>query len=90
MVIGRNRTPSVLLVMPCTFFRIVFKNNLSKTVLTLIKRNHVSIWNWMQKYRPKRLSSRKKRVGESVVDETLLKIGQSWHGFDGSAIEPAD
>jgi hypothetical protein len=30
----------------------------------------------MQKYRPKRLSSKKKRVGEFVVDETLLKIGR--------------
>jgi putative transposase len=39
-----------------------------------IKRNHVFIWNWIQKYKPRKLSSRKKRIEEFVVDETLLKI----------------
>jgi len=40
-----------------------------------IKRNHVSIWNWIQKYKPKKLSSRKRKVDGFVVDETLLKVG---------------
>jgi len=40
-----------------------------------IKRNHVSIWNWIQKYRPKKLSSTKRRIEEFIVDETLIKIG---------------
>jgi hypothetical protein len=48
-----------------------------------IKQNPVSIWNRIQKYKPKRLSSRKKRVWEFVVDEALLKQVQGWHGFDG-------
>ncbi len=54
-----------------------------------IKRNHVSIWNWIQKYKPQRISSKKKKFEEFVVDETLLKIGSElvWLWV---AIEPAN
>ena len=41
-------------------------------------KEYVSIWNWIQKYRPnKKLSSTKKRrIEEFIVDdETLIKIG---------------
>jgi putative transposase len=40
-----------------------------------IKRNHVSIWNWIQRYNPKKISSKKSKVLEYVIDETLIKIG---------------
>ena len=46
-----------------------------------IKRNHVSIWNGVQKYKPRKLSSRKRKVDGFVVDETSLMIGLEmlWH-----------
>jgi hypothetical protein len=31
-----------------------------------IKRNHVSIWNWIQKYEPQKLSSEKKKVSSML------------------------
>ena len=40
-----------------------------------VKRNHVSIWNWIQKFNPKRLSSKIKKIDEFVIDETLIKVG---------------
>ena len=51
-----------------------------------IKRNHVSIWNWIQKYKPKKLSSRKRKVDGFVVDETLLKVGSElvWLWWGGN------
>ena len=54
-----------------------------------IKRNHVSIWNWIQKYKPQRISSKKKTFEGFVVDGTLLKIGSElvWLWV---AIEPAN
>ena len=54
-----------------------------------IKRNHVSIWNWVQKYKPRKLSSRKRKVDGFVVDETLVKVGSEliWLWV---AIEPAN
>jgi putative transposase len=43
-----------------------------------IKRNHFSIWNWIQKYKPEKLSSEKKKVSEYVIDETVIKVGPEY------------
>ena len=43
-----------------------------------IKRNHVSVWNWIQKYKPQRISSRRRRISEYIVDETMLKVGSEY------------
>jgi putative transposase len=40
-------------------------------LLYFIKRNHVSIWTWIQKYGPKNLSFTQRRIGEFIVDKTL-------------------
>jgi putative transposase len=44
-----------------------------------IKRNHISIWNWIQKYKPEKLSSKKKKVSEYVKDKTaVIKVGPEY------------
>ena len=44
--------------------------------LHLVKRSHVSIWKWIQKFRSEETSSTtRKKVSEYIVDETLLKAG---------------
>jgi putative transposase len=51
----------------------------SERLSSLIKRNHVSVWNWIQKYRPKRILKKRKTIAEFiVVDETLLKVGNQY------------
>jgi putative transposase len=40
-----------------------------------IKRNHISIWNWIQNYNPHMVSSKKRKVLEYVIDETIIKVG---------------
>ena len=40
-----------------------------------VKRSHVAIWNWIQKCNPKKISSKRKRISEFIIDETLLKVG---------------
>ncbi len=42
--------------------------------LLLIKISHVSIWNWVQKYQPKKYRKNKKII-EFIVDETAIKDG---------------
>ena len=37
--------------------------------------NHVSIWNWIQHYKPQKLFHRKRGIYEFIVDETLIKVG---------------
>ena len=40
------------------------------------QKNHVSIWNWIQKYLPKKLLfSTKRKIDKYIVDETMVKIG---------------
>jgi transposase-like protein len=46
----------------------------SERLACSIKRNHVSIGNWIQKYHLQKLSYRRRNVSEYVVDETLIKV----------------
>ena len=50
-----------------------------------IKRNHVSIWNWIQK-----ISSKSKRISEFIIDETLIKVGSELVWLWVAIIEPAE
>jgi putative transposase len=34
-----------------------------------------SVWNWIQKYKPKKIFERKKKIDEFIIDETLIKVG---------------
>jgi len=40
-----------------------------------IKRNHVSIWNCIQKYKPEKISLKKKKILEYIIDKTIIKVG---------------
>ncbi|MBA3978291.1 MAG: hypothetical protein H0X50_08890 [Nitrosopumilus sp.] len=74
---SRNRTPSMYIGYGLYFYFSGLSLRRTSQILSshFIKRNHVSIWNWIQKYKPQRISSKKKKFEEFVVDETLLKIG---------------
>ena len=41
-------------------------------------RSHVSIWKWIQKYKPKKVANKRKKVEEFIVDETQIKIGAKY------------
>ena len=72
----------------CSF--LVFRlDKTSEHLLPFVKRNHVSVWKWIQHYyRPKKILQRKrKKVQEFIVDETLLKVG-SQYVWVWVAIEP--
>jgi putative transposase len=36
----------------------------SERLAYFIRRNHVSIWNWIQKNNPRKIISRKRRISE--------------------------
>ena len=87
----RSRTPSQYIGYGLYFYFSGLSLRRASDMLSscFIKRNHVSIWNWVQKYKPRKLSSRKRKVDGFVVDETLLKVGSElvWLWV---AIEPAN
>ncbi len=61
----------------------------SQRLYPIIKRNHVSIWNWIQKYKPQKIIQKKKKVMEFIIDETLLKVSNEYVWLC-VAIEPID
>jgi putative transposase len=47
-----------------------------------VKRSHVAIWNWIQKCYPIKIFSKRKKIKEYIVDETLIKVGSELIGFE--------
>ena len=56
----------------------------------LIKRNHVSIWNWIQRYKPKCIFQIRRTISEFVIDETLIKAGSDYVWLWVAPIDPRD
>ena len=52
--------------------------NSSKAVSRFIKRSHTAIRDWIQKYKPEMLSSKKIRITEFIIDETIIKVGSEY------------
>lgn len=50
----------------------------SKTLSRFVIRSHTAIKDWIQKYQPQRLLSKKKKIAELIVDETLIKVGTDY------------
>ena len=87
----RNRTPSQYIGYGLYFYfsGLSLRRAFDRLSSYFIKRNHVSVWNWIQKYKPQRISSKKTKFEGFAVDEALLKIGSElvWPWV---AIEPAN
>ena len=77
MLTKRNRTPAQYIAYALQlYFSGLSLRKTSQQLSLFIKRNHVSIWKWIQNYRPKKILQMKRRkVQEFIVDETLLKEG---------------
>ncbi len=90
-MIFRNRTPSEYIGYGLYFYfsGLSLRKAADRLSDCFIKRNHVSIWNWIQKYKPEKISSRKKKISEYIIDETIIKVGQE-HIWVWVAIEPKD
>jgi putative transposase len=58
------------------FLGLSFRNTAKAlSFLHLVKISHVSIWNWIQKYKPKKMLKKKKKINEYIIDETAVKVG---------------
>jgi putative transposase len=76
---SRNRTPSNYVFYGLhLYFSGLSLRKASERLSQLFKRNHVSIWNWIQKYKPLKIQAKKKKILEYIVDETLIKIGSKY------------
>ncbi|MGD9535026.1 MAG: hypothetical protein AB7V56_14820 [Candidatus Nitrosocosmicus sp.] len=72
-MLTRNRTPSKYVYYGLhLYFSGLSLRKASERLSQICKRNHVSIWNWIQKYKPQKLKSTRRRVLEYIIDETAL------------------
>ncbi|MGN6708524.1 MAG: hypothetical protein ACTHKF_04175, partial [Candidatus Nitrosocosmicus sp.] len=73
-MIRRNRTSSrnIGYGLYLYFFGLSTRNGAKAlSFLHIVKRSHVSIWNWIQKYQPKRISLQRNKIDELIVDEAV-------------------
>ncbi len=79
-MVNRNRTPSSYIGYGLYVYFSGLSLRRAAQILSscFIKRNHVSIWNWIQKYEPKRISLKRKKIDEFIIDETQIKIGSEY------------
>jgi putative transposase len=85
----RKRT-SVELVMYALylyFLGLSFRNTSKALEPFEEKRSHVSVWNWVQRFNPKKIYPRKRRVTAFIIDETMIQTGSS-DAWLWVAIEP--
>ncbi len=75
---SRNRTPSSAIGYGLyLYFLGLSTRGVAKALsfLNVVKRSHVSIWKWIQKHHPQTISSKRKKISELIVDETVIKVG---------------
>ncbi len=73
----RNRTSSSIIGygLHLYFLGLSFRNAAKAlSFLKIVKISHVSIWKWIQKYRPLK-HIKIKKIEEYIIDETVIKIG---------------
>ena len=88
-MIKRNKTPSEYIGYGLyLYFSGLSLRRASQMLSCFIRRNHVTIWNWIQKYKPQKIKSKRKKVSEYIVDETMLKVGSEYIWLWWIAIEP--
>jgi putative transposase len=80
MINKRNsRTPSPYIGYGLyLYFLVLTYRNTSKasSFSHIVKRSHVAIWKWIQKYHPQKILTKRKIISKYIiVDETQLKAG---------------
>ena len=90
MPLKRSRAPSkyIYYTLQLYFSGLSLRKTSSQRLSQFVRRNHISIWNCIQWYQPKKIIQIKRKV-EFIIDETLLKVGENYVWL-WIAIEPID
>jgi putative transposase len=71
------------------FLGLSYRNAAKALSSRIKKRSHVAVWKWVQKYKPERIFTKRKRIFEFIIDETQLKVGNNYFWI-WIAIESSD
>ena len=79
MIYQRQRTkPKDIAFSLYLYFLGLSYRNTARALQRFVHRSHVSIWKWIQKYKPQKISSKRKKINEFIIDETQLKVGSRY------------
>jgi putative transposase len=91
MPLKRSRTPSKYIYYALQlYFSDLSLRKTSQRLSQFVRRNHISIWNWIYWCQPKKIIQIKRKVLQFIIDETLLKVGENYYVWLWIAIEPID
>ena len=72
----------------CTFLVFLLGKHQSILLPFIKRRNHVSIWNWIQHYKPTKIWQKRTKISQFIIDETLVRVGREEVVWLWIAIEP--
>ncbi len=77
--VKRNRTKleDIIYAINLYFLGLSLRNT-SKALSRFVKRSHTAIRDWIQRYQPQKLLSKRKKIYEYIIDETLIKVGSEY------------
>ena len=64
------------------YFLSLSLRNTFKAISRFVTKSHTAIRDWIQKYKPERLSYNKIKISEFIIDETQLKVGSELNGYE--------
>ena len=70
----RTKTEDIVYAIHLYFLGLSLRNT-SKALSRFVNRSHTAISDWIQRYQPEELFSKRKKIDEYIVDETLIKVG---------------
>ncbi len=71
------------------FLGLSYRNTAKALSSRFKKRSHVSIWKWIQKYRPEKIFCKRRKISGFIVDETQIRVGNKYFWI-WIAIEPVN
>ena len=74
---NRTRLEDIVYAIHLYFLGLSLRNT-SIALSRFVKRSHTAIRDWIQKYKPQKLLSKRKKIDEYIVDETLIKVGSEY------------
>jgi len=76
--LGKRTKPEYIGYGLYLYFLGLSTRNVTKALsfLYIVERSHhVSIWKWIQTYKPVKLSYKRRKMSEFVFDETIIQVG---------------
>lgn len=73
----RTRLEDIIYAIHLYFLGLSLRNT-SKALSRFVKRSHTAIRDWIQRYQPEEILSKRKKIVEYIIDETLIKVGSEF------------